>query len=236
MRERIDEGRRGQWIAALVAGAALMGSSSAARGQTAGPPPPPRYAPQQPYAPGPQYAPSGPPYAPQPGAAPPAYYAPVDAGTEAGGGSPRMISPWDPDLEVPEGYRHVSRPNGRLIGAGVALLSSGWVTSMLVASIATDVENDEKNDAADGVTAGDWVPMYIPVAGPFVMMATLDPRPSLRGLLLLDGIVQTAGALGVVLGITVRNHALVRSDTYADVHVVPVVGPTFHGLQATARF
>jgi hypothetical protein len=146
-----------------------------------------------------------------------------------------VVYNWDPDVPVPAGYELIQRPNGKLIGSGIGMLSSGWVTAMLIGVIAAEVEGDDPGE--DGVTSADWTPMYIPVAGPFVTIGTADVRPSVMGLLFLTGIVQTAGVLGIVLGATVRENRLVRSETVsAGVEVAPVVSAGFQGLSATGHF
>ena len=189
--------------------ALLLGSTGTATAQTPSPgalppPPPPVYAPYPP--------PSAPPpqvwQVPAP-AQPPRVVITPAVPLEP----PTVIYDWDPDVPPPSGYQLRDRPNGKMIGIGVALLTSGWATSSLSAAVASTAERDEEQPLADGITPDDWVPLYIPVGGPFVAMRTLDPGPSGVGLLLLSGMWQSAGVLGIILGAVDRRYKIVRDPT-----------------------
>jgi len=153
-----------------------------------------------------------------------------------------VIYDWDPDQKVPNGYRMVDTVNGKALGTGLALLGTGWIISVLVGSVGAAGEEEEGQlDAADGVTADDWTPLYIPIVGPFIAISTLDAKPSGMGLLIADGIVQVGGAIGIVVGFVDRKYKLVRQDV--DVGGVRL-RPSFSfasragyaGLTATGRF
>jgi hypothetical protein len=155
---------------------------------------------------------------------------------------PSVIHDWDPEAAVPQGYRMVDTINGRLLGTGIGLLASGWLISVLVGSVGAAAAeedrvriNDPENEDFDDTDPDDWTPLYVPVVGPFLAMGTLDPKPSGTGLLIVDGVVQTGGALCIVLGIVDRKYKLVRNDI-AGVEVTPVSGPKLSGLSASGRF
>jgi hypothetical protein len=196
-------------------------------------PPPVYYAPQ-PYYPPPPYGPPqyGPPqYGPPQYGPPPPYpaYRPKEEGP------PQVVYGWDPDRPAPDGYRMVSTPNGRLIGVGIALFSSGYVTAIVSAAVAGKVEEDEALDDADGVLPEDWNMLYIPVAGPFITIRTVDASPSGTGLLIADGILQTGGVLSFIIGLVDRDYKVVRDDR-SDVGVVPSAPGASAGLSAVGSF
>jgi hypothetical protein len=148
-----------------------------------------------------------------------------------------VIYDWDPDAPPPKGYRLVDSVNGRMLGGGIGLLAGGWLTAVMAASVGSSVEanEDDEGEPDDGTHAGDWTPLYFPVVGPFLSMATLDPDPSGMGLLLADGIVQTGGALAIVLGVVDRKYKVVRYAV-GGVELTPLASPGQHGLVATGRF
>ncbi|MEJ7730543.1 MAG: hypothetical protein WKG00_15145, partial [Polyangiaceae bacterium] len=147
------------WLAAV-----LLGSAGTAAAQTPSPgplppPPPPVYAPYPPPSPA----------APQVWQVPaPAQPPRVVITPAAPLQPPTVIYDWDPDVPPPSGYELRDRANGKMIGIGVALLTSGWATSSLTAAVASTAERDEEQPLADGISPDDWVPLYIPVGGPFV--------------------------------------------------------------------
>ena len=192
------------------------------------PPPPPYY-----------YPPGGTPYYP----APPAV-APAATSTEP----PTYLPYPDTDAPVPEGYRVDSRPGAGLLGIGIGMLTAGWATSAVVGAIAAD--HAEGNPGPNNIDPDVWTPMYIPVAGPFVTLATLRPGPAEAGLLLTGGIFQTAGLLAILLGSLRRTYRLVRTGSepvqsassraslldLSSVEVAPAVGAGLLGLTTTGRF
>ena len=185
----------------------------------------------QPYPyPPPPYQPY--PYPPPPYGYPPPYPGPPPAPTAPQ--PPAVVYDWDPDVPMPPGYTMVDTVNSRMLVTGITLFATGWLVSVLAAGIGSSGEQDEDNDAADGVTAGDWTPLYIPVAGPFVAIGTLDPSPSGTGLLIADALLQVGGVFGIVGGIIDRKYKLVR-NAYG-LSVTPAVASHFRGVVATGRF
>jgi hypothetical protein len=149
-----------------------------------------------------------------------------------------VIYGWDPDVPVPEGYELDSDLNGGLLASGIALLGSSWTISVLVAVAATGVISNEDEDEpadADRVTAADWSPLYIPVAGPFVSIHTLRARGAGLGMLLADGLVQIAGVAGIIGGVLDREYKLIPSQM-AELGLAPVLGGSMQGLCLTGRF
>ncbi len=79
----------------------------------------------------------------------------------------------------------------------------------------------------------------VPGAGPFLTMATVGANETGTTLLLIDGIVQSAGIAMIVAWLAMPNEHLVpASDTDAAVSltVTPMVSPRFAGVGMTATF
>jgi len=148
---------------------------------------------------------------------------------------------WDPDVPVPQGYAMDSDPNWGLVGGGIGLLAAGWTMSVLVAAVAMSVEENEADELTpterdDGIAPSDWSPLYIPVAGPFVAIGTLEASGSGLGLLVADGILQAAGLLGILLGALDPDYKVVRVSSQVELDVGPAVGRDFQGLRLKGSF
>jgi hypothetical protein len=238
------------WVAAVALGA--MAVSAPAWAQDAPPPPPPPAAPPAaravqgppPYHPPPPVYYAPPPYTPAqpyppPYYGPPPQYAPPPAPYPAyrpqEQGPPPVVYGWDPDRPAPDGYRLVSTPNGRLIGVGIGLFSAGYVTAVVSAAVAAKVEEDDAAEDLDGIQPEDWSMLYIPVAGPFITITTVDASPSGMGLLIADGLVQTGGILSFVLGLVDREHKILRVDR-PDVGVLPGAPGATTGMTLAGSF
>lgn len=224
-------------IAVSFAWVVLAAGAGSARAQAAPPlpavappplpalPPPPPYFPPQPPAPGPSYyPPTG--SVPAPPALAPVATAPAEP--------PATLPYSDTDAPIPEGYRPVSKPSVGYLGIGIGMLSAGWVSAIVAGAVASDAAKKDKSP--DAVSADAWLPMYVPVAGPFVTIVTTHQGPAGMGLLLCDGIFQTAGLLGVLIGSLKRSYKLVRTEASATVQVAPAVGLGFTGLSASGQF
>jgi hypothetical protein len=123
-----------------------------------------------------------------------------------------VIYDWDPDVPAPAGYELRETRNSQIIGVGIGLLSSAWVSSVLAAGLSAANENRQRYDENDRVAPADWTPLYFPVLGPFVGLGTLEVGPAAKGLLIADGVIQAAGALGIVVGILEPRYKLVRTS------------------------
>lgn len=196
------------------------------------PPPPPLPAPPLPPPPtvvvdtapadGPAYYP---PPAGQPAAAPPAQPAQP----------PPVINGWQPDDPVPEGYRKISKPNVGYLGIGIGMFSAGWVSAVVAAAAETDAASKAKDPGALRPSA--WLPLFFPLAGPFITIVSAKQGPAGMGLLLCDGIFQAAGVLGIIVGATRWTHRLVRvGGVDLTLDVSPAAGPGFAGIQTIGQF
>ncbi|MBK8255057.1 MAG: hypothetical protein IPK82_20655 [Polyangiaceae bacterium] len=210
----------------------LPASSSAPSVPTAVSQPPPGYAPVPgapgvppvPGAPGVPPVPGRPYYAPAPGV-PPQVAPPSQSG-------PAPILPWEPGAPVPDGYRPQSRPTSALLGVGIGLLSAGWVTAVVTGGVMVD--DADKSGDPNAPAAGTFVPMFFPVAGPFITMAVWKPGPAEMGLLITDGIFQVAGAAGVLAGALKQTHRLVYvGPSEATLRVEPVLGLGYVGISGS---
>jgi hypothetical protein len=135
-----------------------------------------------------------------------------------------------PGESVPTGGRIAVTRVWSALGFGGALLGGAWLPSIVVA-------------ATSSIDANHW--LYMPIFGPWIAYATraalscaTDPTPCLsdaadRVALIADGILQSTGALLVVLGLPTS--AEVRWGKEARLRIGPLVGWS-NGLRVEGTF
>ncbi len=170
----------------------------------------------------------------QPGTNVPTPLPPTAAGAEVGA----TPAPFTPGLFHAPGEEPVidadttrtTYPNRPLLVTGVVLLGASYGASAIVAGISDRAADDK---------------LYYPVAGPWLdlnhrgcdVSACSNNRLD-RVLLVGDGIIQGAGALGMLLSLvfpekTTRHWYLIGNR---EVTVIPQLGPSVMGLGAVGRF
>jgi hypothetical protein len=84
-------------------------------------------------------------------------------------------------------------------------------------------------DSSESRTADSVMPLYIPIVGPFIMIATGTTLTD-NGVFFLavDGIVQTGSAAMLIAGLVSPTTKLVRNDVSVSAH--PIVGKGTLGL------
>ncbi|WP_437574227.1 hypothetical protein [Sorangium sp. So ce887] len=222
-------------VLALATPAAAEGVAPSVQGALPPPgyPPPPGYAP--PGYPPPGYPPPGypPPGYPPPGYSPPGYappgYPPPPGHAYAPLvilGMPRTL-PFKEREPPPEGYRLETQMSRRLVVAGSIVLGTAWALAALTAgSILAEGESE----------AGSYAPLFVPVGGPFITLATgedidfsSDDGQVAGTLVLLGGLTQVTGFALLVAGLVSNQQVWVRSDIPRKVSLhTPelLVGPT----------
>jgi hypothetical protein len=133
-----------------------------------------------------------------------------------------VVYGWDPDVPAPDGYALDSNINGAMLGNGIAMLAGAYLTSVLVAAVASESTNDSG-----------WSPLFVPVVGPFIGIGSLKPNAGGLGLLVADGTFQAAGAIALVLAFVDVEYKVVRR---AGIDITPVVGSDVQGINTTVSF
>jgi hypothetical protein len=113
------------------------------------------------------------------------------------------------------------QPNYGLMVAGLVVLGASWSIN-----------------AATAWVADEWK-LAVPVVGPFmetqnVSTGDSDANRMLIGLLVFDGLIETAGAIMLVAGAI--THHKVKVYDHPRVSVVPTAGPAGGGLAAFGTF
>ncbi|MEJ7735671.1 MAG: hypothetical protein WKG00_41595 [Polyangiaceae bacterium] len=187
-------------IAASMLLGCCLASPAAAQDQ---PPPPPPSGFQQQYPQGAQGAQPPPP----PGY--PAQYPGGYPGAYPGGFQPPMgpkTMPYEDGDPVPPGYHVDTHVRKGLVIGGAVTFGSVYLLTALSAAVA--------QSAADGVgsDADEATPLYIPVAGPFIAMGTLNAEGGGIFALALVGVAQAAGLGMFITGMAAPKTELVRND------------------------
>jgi hypothetical protein len=175
-----------------------------------------------PVAPGPSYPTSTPTppygYAPTPYGYPPTPYGYAPPGIAPGGYVPLPPPTLDyiEGQPVPPGYRVHTQTRTKLAIAGGSLFGGSYLLSVGVASV------DSGNQRSSPL-----LPLVIPLAGPFITIASAGSRDAATLLLVLDGLAQTSGVLMFIIGLASEDTVLLRNDLRAAAPEIPEidVGP-----------
>lgn len=113
---------------------------------------------------------------------------------------------------IPAGYALEQRSPRLPLAVGAGLLLGGWAGSMVGATVATASERDLNAN-------GGALPLFIPVAGPFIALDTTDSRGAATFWLWTDGFVQLAGLTLLVTALsTEEDHLVLRDPTPHQMH------------------
>jgi hypothetical protein len=130
-----------------------------------------------------------------------------------------MKMDWDDRRPAPAGYRLESHIREDLVISGAVTLGTFYALTALGAAISNDLEK------------GSATALYIPIAGPFVQLGNSTSETG-KFFLILDGLIQTTGAVLLVAGLVAPKTVAVREDV-AKIRIRPVVGPGSAGLVGT---
>lgn len=222
--------------AAIPIGTALLVASAVASAKPPPPPsPPPAASPAAPAA-----EPSAPAAQPPPvGAAPPAAAPPAASPPPSGdarayppppyGGYPPPLPALPPTRaykeggEIPDGYHLVSKSDKTAIAIGMSLFGLAYGMSLVGGSIMS---------LSGGSRSEQYIPLLIPVIGPFVTMGTVERHPPMATMT-LDGITQVTGLIVTIVGAVNKDHVLVRNDLGDGASLKPnvYVGPRSVALE-----
>jgi hypothetical protein len=116
---------------------------------------------------------------------------------------------WKPGEPVPQGYRKVRDIREGLVQGGAILGTLVWIVGEIVAA------------AVSKETHGRFDALYVPIAGPFIGLATARPDFVESFVFLLDGATQV-GCLGMVAsGLIFKETQLVRNAPVTPVPFTP---------------
>jgi hypothetical protein len=127
-------------------------------------------------------------------------------------------------MQPPRLFHEELQPNYGLMVAGMVILGASWSIN-----------------AASAYAAGEWK-LAVPVVGPFMETQNIYTGPGsednrfLVGLLVFDGLIETAGAVMLVAGALTHHRVKVYDRPNLSVSVVPTAGSASGGLAAFGRF
>jgi hypothetical protein len=126
--------------------------------------------------------------------------------------------------QPPRLFHEEMQPNYGLMVAGLVILGASWSIN-----------------AASAYLADEWK-LAVPVVGPFMETQNINTGPGydanrlLVGLLVFDGLIETAGAIMLVAGAITHHKVRVYDHAHTSVSIVPTAGPAGGGLAAFGRF
>ncbi len=175
-------------------------------------------------------------YPQQPGAYPQGGYpgwgseqAPMAVGPD---GRPRLLPlemKYDPDKGVPPGYRLTERRRTSVAVAGGSIFGGLWIASAIAGGV---MEDGGRYNGRHG-----W-PMYIPVLGPFITIASYEASAGGATPLAFLGLGQAAGVATFIYGMVSREKILkYQFAETTGLQISPVAAPLenggYAGLQGT---
>ena len=120
-------------------------------------------------------------------------------------------------------FHEEMQPNYGLMVAGLVIFGASWSVN-----------------AATAYVADEWK-LAVPVVGPFMETQNVNTGDTagdrmLVGLLVFDGLIETAGAVMLVAGAITHHKVRVYDSPRMSVSVVPTAGPASGGLAAFGSF
>jgi hypothetical protein len=140
-------------------------------------------------------------------------------------------------MTIPPGYTKDSKIRKGLVIGGAVTFGATWLLSVAVGAIAVEVEETDESlgGDSDGVSPADAGMLMIPVAGPFISIATYDAGTGAGTLLAIDGLAQAGGLAMLIIGLAAQKDVLVRTGD-VEMTVTPVVGQGRTGLGLVGRY
>jgi hypothetical protein len=141
--------------------------------------------------------------------------------------------PYNEDIGEIPGYHLDTRIRRGPVIAGSVMLGTGYLISAVAAGAAVESGDTE------------LAPLFVPVAGPFITLGTIDWSSDFGGLafaiigvpLILDGLLQTGGAILLIAGIASPKKVLVRDGvSTTETDTTPRLRIGGRGISIEGRF
>ncbi len=117
---------------------------------------------------------------------------------------------WQSGEAIPPGYSVADGPDKRFVIGGITTFGALYVSSVIGGLI--------------GVAAGagdEFSPLFVPLVGPFLTVATSNADRAAAYVLALDGIGQIAGGTFFLVGFLKKDHWLKRDDLVPQLSIGP---------------
>jgi hypothetical protein len=116
---------------------------------------------------------------------------------------------------IPKEATLTKQPNMALVGAGLGVIATAYIPSVITAAVSCPPQ-------ADCIAKGaGW--LYLPVVGPFIT-AAMAPTIGGAALAAFDGGIQTTGAVLAIAGLVAQKKFVVWQDKTTSLHVTPGAG------------
>jgi hypothetical protein len=183
--------------------------------------------PSEPLVQHPAEEPPPPPMGPPQG--PPPYWGPPP-GYGYGYGYPEMPEEIDDEgQEPPPGYIRQTRVRKGLVIGGAITFGTTWLLSAVTAGMVMDNGSEEDGER--------FAPLFAPVVGPFIAMATTNSEGVGTLVLAIDGIAQAGGLAMLIAGCAAQKSVFVRTGPMGEqMTITPMIGKDANGFALTGSF
>jgi hypothetical protein len=138
--------------------------------------------------------------------------------------------PYEPGDFIPAGYRLETQPITGLVIAGAVATGGLWLLSGMLGTLAVKLSGGVADSTGHTERQEPYF-LWIPVAGPFVAAGTVhDPAGPIVALLVLDGVLQSAGLAMLIGGAAAQRQVLVWHGGSARL----VVGPAGRAMSGAS--
>jgi hypothetical protein len=132
--------------------------------------------------------------------------------------------PYEEGQAIPPGYEVDTRIRKGLVIGGAVTLGSLWAITIIAGAIMRESRG------------ADAIPLFFPIAGPFVAIGTLQPNSVSTAFLVIDGVVQTGTAAMFIAGLAAEQSYLRYKGVGFEVEALPSAGPSTAGLTLRGSF
>ncbi len=153
--------------------------------------------------------------------------------------------PYDKDKGIPPGYKIFEKPRYKLAITGASVLAGLWLVSCVAGGF-MQADADRQNSNYYAYDSGyygtpyqekqAW-PMFLPVIGPFIAVGTDHTDGAGTGVLIVDGLAQTAMAAMFIAGLASSEKVLKFQFQGQELALHPMAAPMtgggFAGVQAS---
>ena len=141
---------------------------------------------------------------------------------------------WQEGADLPDGYEKSSRVRKGLVIGGAVTFGVSWLASAGYGSYLISQRESDYWERDDEEARPEMV-LFVPLAGPWIALGTVEHDRREAAVFVAGGIVQAGGLAMLIAGVVAKQPVLVKNK-HAEVGIVPSVGPNGSGAMLHGSF